>query len=311
MGVIVIERFDKDAYNQLEQLFGIPLQQIRDIEARRLDIAEYGKLSYLFDVDASSKAYVIAKSLSGQIPRIRGWLILSNSTAGRVTVKLYPSGTLVAFVDFSASKLAFNKQVFIEGQKDDQLRLYWDGMDIGTKLFVQADAKNMYESVSAIPIQVTAVPLYNDVVVYPFAGSDLLTADPLFTYTPEVSNASTDWAEVAYFDFDEVSADIKSIFVNLVWAMKVTGTGSGKVKWQIASGTHANPGTYVDITDEVSTSFTDYVEVGRSGTIHKISGVPTTTPFTIRCISANINATSVEAKVKSNTYIRVAYKVKT
>lgn len=310
MSVIVIQRFDDQAYKQLEQLFGIPLQQIRDIEKRRLDIEEYGKLSYLFDVDVSSKAYIVAKSLSGAIPRIRGWLILSNSTAGRVTLKLYPSGRVVGFADFSASKFTFNKNVFIEGDVDDQLRLYWEGMDVGTKLFVQADAKNMYESVSAIPIQVTAVPLYNDVTVYPFAGSSLLTADPTFDYTAEVSNASTAYVEVGYFDFDEVSADIKSIFVNLVWAMKVTGTGSGKVKWQIAPGTHANPGTYVDITDEVTVSGTAYVDYGRSGVITHIAGVPTATPFTIRCLVANVNATSCEAKIKCNTYIRVAYKVR-
>ncbi len=195
MSVIVIQRFDDQAYKQLEQLFSVPLQQIRDIEKRRLDIEEYGKLSYLFDVDVSSKGYVIAKSLTGTIPRIRGWLILSNSTAGRATVKLWPSGRIVAFTDFSASKLAFNKDVFIEGDKDEELRLYWEGMDIGTKLFVQADAKNMYESVSAIPLQVTAVPLYADIVVYPFAGASLLTGDPTFDYTAEVSNASTTtWA---------------------------------------------------------------------------------------------------------------------
>jgi hypothetical protein len=150
---------------------------------------------------------------------------------------------------------------------------------------------------------------FSDIVVYPFAGSDTLTADPTFTYTTEVSNSSTSWAEVAWFDFDEIDGDIVSLFVNLVWAMKVTGTGSGKVKWQVAPGTHANPGTYVDITDEVSTTSTSYTDYGRSGTIHKIPGAPAKTPFTIRCLSANVDATSVEAKVKSNTYVRVALRV--
>jgi hypothetical protein len=90
--------------------------------------------------------------------------------------------------------------------------------------------------------------------------------------------------------------------------MKVTGSGTGKVKWQIASGSHALPGTYVDITDEVTETLDVYSDHARSGVIHKITGAPTQTPFTIRCLVANVNATSAEAKIKSNSYIRVAYK---
>jgi hypothetical protein len=151
-------------------------------------------------------------------------------------------------------------------------------------------------------------PTYADVKVYPWAGSAVLDADPDYSYTSEVSQAGTDWAEVGYFDFNEEKADIKSIFVNLVWAMKITGTGTGKVKWQIASGSHASPGTYVDITDEVTETLDAYSDHARSGVIHKITGAPTQTPFTIRCLVANVNATSAEAKIKSNSYIRVAYK---
>jgi len=151
-------------------------------------------------------------------------------------------------------------------------------------------------------------PSYGDIKVYPWAGSVVLDADPDYTYTDEVSQSGTEWAEVGYFDFDEDTADIKSIFVNLVWAQKVTGTGTGKVKWQIASGSHASPGTYVDITDEVTETGTSYVDKGRSGVIHKITNMPTQTPFTIRCLVANVDATSAEAKIKSNSYIRVTYK---
>jgi len=91
--------------------------------------------------------------------------------------------------------------------------------------------------------------------------------------------------------------------------MKVTGTGSGKAKWQIAPGTHDSPtGSYIDITDEIIETSTEYSDHGRSGVIHKIVGVPSQTPFTIRLVIANINADSVEAKIKSNSYIRIAYK---
>jgi hypothetical protein len=123
-----------------------------------------------------------------------------------------------------------------------------------------------------------------------------------------VSEAGTDYVEVGYYDFSEEKADIHSIFVNLVWAMKITGAGSGKVKWQIASGSHATPGAYADITDESTETSAIYLDHGRSGIVTKITGMPTQTPFTIRCLVANVNATSAEAKIKSNTYIRVGYK---
>ena len=147
-----------------------------------------------------------------------------------------------------------------------------------------------------------------DIKVYPWAADAVLDADPDYTYTDEVSQNLVDWKEVGYFDFDEDTADIKSIFVNLVWAQKITGTGSGKVKWQAASGSHASPGTYVDITDEVTETLTEYSDHGRSGVIHRITNMPTQTPFTIRCLLANVDATSAEAKIKSNSYIRVAYR---
>jgi len=120
-------------------------------------------------------------------------------------------------------------------------------------------------------------PSYGDIKVYPWAGSVVLDADPDYTYTDEVSQSGTEWAEVGYFDFDEDTADIKSIF-------------------------------YVDITDEVTETGTSYVDKGRSGVIHKITNMPTQTPFTIRCLVANVDATSAEAKIKSNSYIRVTYK---
>ena len=152
-------------------------------------------------------------------------------------------------------------------------------------------------------------PSYGDIKVYPWAGSGVLDADPTYSYTDEVSQSGTEWAEVGYFDFDEDLAEIKSIFVNLVWAMKVTGAGSGKAKWQIAPGTHDSPtGPYVDITDEVTETSTEYSDHGRSGVIHRITGVPSQTPFTIRLVIANVDATSVEAKIKSNSYIRVTYR---
>lgn len=163
--------------------------------------------------------------------------------------------------------------------------------------------KAIYDDVGAV-----LAPSYGDIKVYPWAADAVLDADPDYTYTTEVSEAGTAYVEVGHFDFDEDKADIKGIFVNLVWGQKITGAGSGLVKWQMASGSNASPGAYADITDEVSETLTEYDDHGRSGIVHKITGVPSQTPFTIRCLVKNVDATSMEAKIKSNSYIRVAYK---
>jgi len=150
--------------------------------------------------------------------------------------------------------------------------------------------------------------IYGDIKVYPWAGTGVLDADPDYTYGTEKSEAGTSFVEVGHYDFAELAGDIESIFVNLVWAQKITGTGSGEVKWQIASGTNASPGSYVDITDAESVSLTPYGDYGRSGVVHKITNLTSTVPFTIRCLVRNVDATSAEAKIKSNSYIRVTYK---
>jgi hypothetical protein len=174
----------------------------------------------------------------------------------------------------------------------------------------EADALKRYTAllaaIGAIPI--IPQPSYGEVLHYPFAAPTVIDADPAFTYSSEVSEADGIYKEVGYFDFDENVGDIKSIFVNFVWAQKITGAGSGKVKWQVASGSNGSPGTYVDITDEVSCALTVYTDFARSGVIHLITGAPTKTPFTIRCLVKNDGATSAEAKIKSNSYIRVTYK---
>jgi len=150
---------------------------------------------------------------------------------------------------------------------------------------------------------------WENVVCYPWGGTAVLSADPFLSYTDEVSENAGVYAEVAWFDFDMPAGTIKSIFAHLVWAQKVTGSGNGLVKWQIASGPHAAPGTWVDITDEVSESSTSYVDKGRSGIAHRITGLTLTTPFTIHCLVKKGTATSAQAKVKSNTYLRVTHKV--
>lgn len=167
----------------------------------------------------------------------------------------------------------------------------------------------IYTIVTAILEKVNALkpgPSYGDVNVYPWAGTGVLDGDPAWSYTAEVSEGAGVYTEVGYFDFEE-EGDLESLFANLVWAQKITGAGSSKVKWQIASGSNADPGTYVDITDETSFGIGAYSDFGRSGVVHKITGAPSEAPFTIRCLVKNVGATSAEAKIKSNSYLRVTY----
>jgi hypothetical protein len=151
--------------------------------------------------------------------------------------------------------------------------------------------------------------LWQNCVTYPFAGTAVLSADPLYSYTSEVSdNAGVD-TEVGWFDFDLPTGTIKSIFANLVWACKVTGAGNGLTRWQLSGGSHASPDAWVDITDEITQTNTGYDDFARSGVLHKITSLATTTPFTVRCLIKCGTATSTEGKLKSNTYFRVTYKV--
>jgi hypothetical protein len=151
--------------------------------------------------------------------------------------------------------------------------------------------------------------LWQNCVTYPFAGTAVLSADPLYSYTSEVSDDAGVDTEVGWFDFDLSTGAIKSIFANLVWACKVTGAGNGLTRWQLSGGSHGSPDGWVDITDEISQTSTSYDDFARSGVLHKITNLATTTPFTIRCLVKNSTATSTEGKVKSNTYFRVTYKV--
>jgi len=150
---------------------------------------------------------------------------------------------------------------------------------------------------------------WENVICYPWAGTAVLSADPLYTYTTEVSENAGVYTEVAWFDFDMPAGTIKSVFANLVWAVKITGSGTGLSKWQVATGSHTSPGTYYDITDEITANSGAYNDFSRSGVAQKITDFPTSTPFTVRCLVKKGTASSAEARVKSNTYFRVTYKV--
>jgi len=151
-------------------------------------------------------------------------------------------------------------------------------------------------------------PTFFEVTVYPWGGLSVLTNDPTYAWTPEISACNDEWAEVGYWDCPLDSGIIESIFTNFVWAQKITNSGCGKVKWQIGDKKHADSPSYTDVTETVITEMnTSYTERGRSGIIHKIVGVPSSAPFCLRCLVKRDNgATNAICKIKSNTYLRIA-----
>jgi hypothetical protein len=179
----------------------------------------------------------------------------------------------------------------------------------GVTLTIVDDSPNEKVDVTIDAAGGGAASGWENVVCYPWGGTAVLSADPLYDYNAEVSDATGSYVEAYYFDFDMPAGNIKSVFANLVWAMKITGAGNGYTKWQVASGSHASPGTYYDMTDEHTETATIYSDHSRSGVIHKITNFPTTTPFVVRLMVKKGTATSAETKIKSNTYFRVTFKV--
>lgn len=146
-------------------------------------------------------------------------------------------------------------------------------------------------------------------LVYPFAGTVVLDADPDYTYGSELAIDNNDYTELAYWELNK-SVDILSVFANFVWAVKSDEGQSIYTKWQIKSGLHGEGGSYIDVTDEVTETSTGYQDKGRSGVISKITSFPTTAPFTLRLVGHKaVAGTGGDAKIKSNSYLRTTYKV--
>jgi hypothetical protein len=158
------------------------------------------------------------------------------------------------------------------------------------------------------PPPVEVEPL-GEFLVYPFAQSDVLTQDPTYGYTQEYAISSTDYSEIAYWEINK-TVDILSVFVNLVCALKSGDGNPVYAKWQIKSGLHDQPGTYIDITNEMSETSTSFNDHSRSGVVSNITGFPTTCPITLRLVTKKTTgASDGSVKIKSNTYIRISYKV--
>jgi len=146
-------------------------------------------------------------------------------------------------------------------------------------------------------------------VVYPFAQDAVLSADPTYSYTAEYTIDATDYAELAYWELNK-AVDILSVFANLVCALKSGDATTVTAKWQIKSGVHAGGGSYIDLTDAFTETSTSHIDHSRSGVVSKLTSFPTTCPITLALMAKKtVAAADGKAKIKSNTYLRIGYKV--
>ena len=154
----------------------------------------------------------------------------------------------------------------------------------------------------------------NDFVIYlaaeDMAATELTDNGSSPVFTAEVSKttaneaagvASPAWSEDYNLE-QAMTVNLVSVFMDLEAQLKITGSGTGYAKWQMSGDGGA---TWVDVTDNFSTTSTDFEDFIRIGV-----GVP----FAVIVAGANqlqarlctwTGATSVQSKIRSNTYIRV------
>ncbi len=163
-----------------------------------------------------------------------------------------------------------------------------------------------------------------DVIIYPVA-EDMATTEidddgtsPALTgavsdvhITEAAAMADPAWLE--YIDFEQLGTiTIISIYYELHWQQRFTvGGGGGSesyAKWQISRDGGAN---WVDVTDNVVENNAAYQDLTRSGVgVHIPTIVAGANQLGLRlCQWVDVDGTSsVETKVRSDSYIRITYR---
>jgi hypothetical protein len=159
--------------------------------------------------------------------------------------------------------------------------------------------------------------MVKDVVVY-LAAEDVSTTEltdngSSIIYLAEVTknNANeaagqTNPAWTEDFNLEQVLAmNIVSVFLELEAYIKITGSGTGYAKWQLSND---GGSTWVDVTDNFSTTSTSYSTFKRVGVMVPFSSISAgANKFQARLCTWT-GATSVESKVRSNSYVRITYR---
>jgi len=177
--------------------------------------------------------------------------------------------------------------------------------------FIYSVGKGQEDDILNIQAQV------NDVVIYVVAedmgtteGADDGTNPAL---TSEVSQANANeaagvatpaWTEDINFEQDG-TITVVSIFYGLRWQMKRTGGTTAYSKWQISGD---GGSTWTDATDNLSETNTTYTDKARLFTGRHVSTIDAgANKLQIR-LCAWTDGTTVETKVRSDSYLRVTYR---
>lgn len=160
-------------------------------------------------------------------------------------------------------------------------------------------------------------PDVDDVVIYPVAedqgtteisddgSSPALTAQVSKAHANEgAGEADPNWSED--IDFEQFGTNtVISIFYELHFQMKITGAGTGNAKFQISGD---GGSTWVDVTDDVTETGTSYADKTRIGVGRHITTITAgSNQLQLRLVTWG-NATSVETKVRSDSYMRISIK---
>lgn len=161
------------------------------------------------------------------------------------------------------------------------------------------------------------VPDVDDRVIYPVAedqgtteisddgSSPALTAEVSKTNATEgAAEADPSWSED--IDFEEFGTiTVISIYYELHWQQKRTGGTTCSAKFQISGDGGA---TWVDVTDNEAETSTSYVDKTKIGVGRHITTITKGSNQLQLRLCAWTDGTSVQTKVRSDSYIRVSYK---
>lgn len=173
------------------------------------------------------------------------------------------------------------------------------------------------EQASSLDKLMAQVSNFPEIVIYPVAEdigttevdddgtSPALTAEVSETNANEAAGETTpNWSEDIDFETYGVITVI-AIHYNLRWQQKRTAGTTSSAKWQISGdgGT-----TWVDVTDNVTEVGAVYADKTRIGVGRHITTIkPGSNQLQLR-LCAWTDGTSVETKVRSDSYIRLAIK---
>ena len=136
-------------------------------------------------------------------------------------------------------------------------------------------------------------------------SSPLLLSEVSKTNASEAASLSDPaWSEDINFEQEGTITTI-SIYYNFQWQMKITGAGTGYCKWQISGD---GGSTWVDVTDNVSETGTSYTDKQRMLSGRHITAVSVGANKLQFRLCSWTDATSVETKVRSDSYVRICYR---